>query len=67
MTDLKVFGVHPDHFIWIGESGSEEWDIYCLAEETALFLSEQKAYQYAGKFPTNLFLLRGQTMVIRVH
>ena len=67
MTDLQVMGISREMLIGIGESGSGEWEIYCLHEHTALHLSEQKAYQYAGKFPTELFLLGRQTSVIRVH
>ena len=67
MTDLQVMGISREMLIGIGESGSGEWEIYCLHEHTALHLSEQKAYQYAGKFPTKLFLLGRQTSVIRVH
>ena len=67
MTDLQVMGISREMLIGIGESGSGEWEIYCLHEHTALHLSEQKAYQYAGKFRTELFLLGRQTSVIRVH
>ena len=67
MTDLQVMGISREMLIGNGESGSGEWEIYCLHEHTALHLSEQKAYQYAGKFPTELFLLGRQTSVIRVH
>ena len=67
MTDLQVMGISREMLIGIGESGSGEWEVYCLHERTALHLSEQKAYQYAGKFPTELFLLGRQTSVIRVH
>ena len=60
MTDLQVMGITRDMLISIGESGSGEWEIYCLHERIALHLSEQKAYQYAGKYPTELFLLGRQ-------
>ena len=67
MTDLQVMGITRNMLMGIGESGSGEWEIYCLHERIALHLSEQKAYQYAGKYPTELFLLRRQTSVIPVH
>ena len=67
MTDLQTMGITRDKLIGIGESGSGEWDIYCLHERTPPYLSEQKAYQYAGKYPTELFLWERQTSVIRVH
>ena len=67
MTDLQTMGITRDKLIGNGESGSGESEIYCLHERTALNLSEQRAYQYAGKYSTELFLLGRQTSVIQVH
>ena len=51
----------------IGESGTGEWEIYCLTENTAQTLADVGSFLYAGKHNAELYLLGRQTTVIRIH
>ena len=67
MTDLINLGVAKSDLLGIGESGTGEWEIYCLTENTAQTLADVGSFLYAGKHNAELYLLGRQTTVIRIH
>ena len=67
MTDLINLGVTKSDPLGIGESGTGEWEIYCLTENTAQTLADVGSFLYDGKHNAELYLLGRQTTVIRIH
>ena len=55
MTDLINLGVSKsDLLVGIGESGTGEWEIYCLTENTAQTLANVGSFLFAGKHNAEL-------------
>ena len=61
MTDVD------EELLSIGESGTDEWEVYCCTQATAEKLHATGSFYYSAQHATEMYLLSRQLCTIRVH